>query len=166
MFSRREKAFSWSTFGAGFAAGLVAYFVLEPGRGAARRARALEKAASAARRAAERARGRAHDLAHRAHGLAHEARARLEEGEIADDILVERVRAQMGKPVSHPGALDVRVTAGRVILAGHILRHELEDLLSRVSRVRGVTTVENRLTVHDEPGSEPSLQRPGSRHWR
>jgi osmotically-inducible protein OsmY len=60
--------------------------------------------------------------------------------------------------VSHPGALDVQAQDGTVVLSGNILRREVDDLISRVGKIRGVRHVESRLTVHDQPGDVPDLQ--------
>jgi osmotically-inducible protein OsmY len=157
FFEREERGFSWGSFALGVAAGAAAYFFLDPQRGAARRAMARDRTAAAARGAAEEARRRARRVQDRAHGLAYEAKARAHEGEVPDDVLAERVRAQLGRPVSHPRALEVRASNGIVTLSGPILRGEVDGLVSRVSRVRGVRQVENRLEPHDS-ADVPSLQ--------
>jgi hypothetical protein len=161
MFRKRVEeshGLSWTSFAIGFAAGLGAYFLLDPRRGAARRAMMRDRAASGLRDAAESALRKARWAQDRARGVAHEVRARAREEHVADDVLVERVRAQIGRPVSHPGALDVQAQDGTVVLSGNILRREVDDLISRVGKIRGVRQVESRLTVHDQPGDVPDLQ--------
>jgi hypothetical protein len=64
----------------------------------------------------------------------------------------------MGWVVSHPHALEVTAEQGRVTLSGPILAREVDELLSCVSRVRGVADVENRLEVHEEAGNVSALQ--------
>ena len=115
-----------------------------------------DKAASLARRAGIEARREARDLSQRAQGAAYEAAHAGEE--VPDDILVERVRAQLGRPVSHPRAIDVKAEAGCVTLSGPILRSEVDDTIARVARIRGVRSVRNALDVQDTPGSNPKLQ--------
>jgi uncharacterized membrane protein len=45
-----------------------------------------------------------------------------------------------------------------VTLSGPILRDEVDRLLRGVASVRGIREVENRLTVHNQPGNVPGLQ--------
>jgi osmotically-inducible protein OsmY len=155
MFARRSSPGAL-TFALGAAAGVVAALLLEPARGRARRARLAEQALSSLRRARGAGERRRLDAARRLRGRRHEMEHAGEE--VTDALLVERVRAQIGKPVSHPHALEVRAEHGRVVLSGPVLRHEVDDLLAVVARVRGVRQIENRLEIHESPGNEPSLQ--------
>jgi osmotically-inducible protein OsmY len=77
---------------------------------------------------------------------------------VPDTVVVERVRSRIGHVVSHPGAIEVTVQNGRVTLSGPALARELDPLLSDLAHVRGVTGVENKLDIHEEPGSLPALQ--------
>ena len=145
-------------FVAGFVVGGVTVALLDPRRGAARRAVLRDKTVSTARDAAGVAGRRARDFSHRLRGIVYEARARLSTDEVPDDILVERVRAQLGRPVSHPRAIRVDARDGRVVLAGPILAGEAEELIRQVSRIAGVRSIRSELDLHDEPGSVPALQ--------
>ena len=78
-------------------------------------------------------------------------------GDADDRVLGERVRQAVRRTSSHPRAIDVRVEAGRVTLAGPVLAREAGDVLARVRDVKGVREVENRLRPGD-PESEPALQ--------
>jgi uncharacterized membrane protein len=100
------------------------------------------------------------DAANRAHGLIAEAnRVVKRQGNTPDDVvLIERVRAALGRAVSHPHAIEVQSSDGIVTLAGPILTHEVVNLVDCVKGVRGVRDVENRLSVFDEPGNIPALQ--------
>jgi osmotically-inducible protein OsmY len=102
--------------------------------------------------------GRARDLRHRLRGMVYQAKSRLGDQEVPDDILVERVRAQLGRPVSHPRAIEVRVRNGCVILAGPILADEVEELIRQVELIDGVRSIQSELDLHDEPGDLPALQ--------
>ena len=153
---RNESSFV--PFLAGFGAGALFAALLDPRRGAGRRALIRDKALSLVRQAGVTAARQGRDLKQRAQGLAHEVSARIEEEQPSDDVLAERVRAQIGRPVSHPRSIEVRVEGGEVILSGPILRRELDDLLRRVARVRGVCGIRNELEVHESEGSVPGLQ--------
>jgi len=73
-------------------------------------------------------------------------------------VLAERVRACMGRVVSHPGAIDVTASEGRVVLSGAVLAHEYRALMRAAQSARGVRQVEDRLSVHEEPTGIPELQ--------
>jgi uncharacterized membrane protein len=156
------------TFAAGLATGAGALFLLDPQRGGRRRALVRDKLVRAAHKGADAVDATARDFSQRAQGIAAEARARLRSQDVDDDVLVARVRSKVGRVLSHPHAVRVEATDGRVVLEGPVLAHELNDLLSAVWRVRGVADVENRLQVYHRPGDIPSLQggapRPGERY--
>jgi osmotically-inducible protein OsmY len=77
---------------------------------------------------------------------------------VPDAVVAERVRSRVGHVVSHPGSIEIAAQDGRVTLAGPALTRELDPLLRKVARVRGVTAVENKLDLHEEAGSVPGLQ--------
>ena len=145
---------SWK-FVAGFAVGGAAVALLGRAR---QRAMVRDKSMSLAKGAAGATRRRAKDLRQRLRGVVYQAKARLSQEGIPDDILVERVRAQLGKPVSHPRAIEVRACDGCVTLAGPILADEAEDLIRQVSRIPGVVSIDCELDLHDTAGNVPALQ--------
>jgi uncharacterized membrane protein len=77
---------------------------------------------------------------------------------ISDDVIAERVRARIGRSVSHPHAISVTVNDGHVTMSGPVLAREAHRLLSGVSSTPGVKGVENVLTVHTEAENISSLQ--------
>jgi uncharacterized membrane protein len=96
---------------------------------------------------------------YRAHGAWAEAKRLFSlEGEVGDEALVARVRAALGRVVSHPHAIDVEASGGHVTLKGPILAYEVRPLLRAVRRIPGVRAVSDQLTVHSEPGNVSSLQ--------
>jgi hypothetical protein len=73
-------------------------------------------------------------------------------------VLVERVRARLGRTLSHPHAVNVVAHEGVVTLRGPILQHEVKPLLDAIERVADVRELVNELEEHEEPGNIPSLQ--------
>jgi osmotically-inducible protein OsmY len=96
-------------------------------------------------------------LRQRLRGVVYQTQDPLSE-EVPDDLLVERIRAQLERPVSYPDAVDVRAQDGCVILAGPILTDEVDDLIGQVSRIAGVRSIRSELDLHDEPGDVPALR--------
>jgi hypothetical protein len=148
--------------GLGLGAGLM--YLADPDHGRRRRAR-LGEATRHATHAAKRAAGMtARDVQHRVSGLAARVLAQLvEEPAPADDVLAARVRARLGRLVSHPGAVEVAASKGAITLGGPIFAAEVEQLLKGVGSIPGVTAIDNRLEPHREAGHVSALQGPGPR---
>jgi hypothetical protein len=66
--------------------------------------------------------------------------------------------------VSHPGAIDVTAKSGRVTLSGPVFEAEVEQLVTGVRDVAGVTGVDNHLEPHADAGNISALQGPGPLH--
>jgi uncharacterized membrane protein len=73
-------------------------------------------------------------------------------------VLAERVRACLGRVVTHSSSIRVDVRDGVVTLSGPILEEEVGPLIETVRDVQGVEEVRNELEVHAEPGRVPGLQ--------
>jgi uncharacterized membrane protein len=143
----------------GGAVGFALMYFLDPNLGRRRRARTRDKVVHAAKLLNAGARVTARDTVHRAQGAWAEARRLFShEGEINDEAVVARVRAALGRVVSHPHAIEVAASGGHVTLTGPILAYEVRPLLRAVRRVAGVRAVSDQLTVHSEPGHVSSLQ--------
>jgi uncharacterized membrane protein len=142
--------------GMGLGAGLM-YF-LDPQQGRRRRALVRDQFVSVASQADDAVGCVARDLAHQVQGLLAEGWSVLARWTPDDRQLAEHVRSKMGRYVSHPSAIGVTARDGRVTLSGHILAHEVDDLLACVARVPGVRGVENRVEVHQHSGNVPDLQ--------
>lgn len=136
-------------------AGLM--YLMDPDRGRRRRALARDKMIRATRRSADALGATGRDVANRTSGLAAKATHALRSETVDDDVLVERVRAQLGRYVSHPRALDVHAADGVVILRGPILSSEVAGLVAAVEKIRGVRAVTPELDAH-ETADIPSLQ--------
>jgi hypothetical protein len=144
--------------------GALAMYLMDPSRGRRRRARLAEAASHVSHRAHAIAGMTARDVQHRVSGLAARTLDHLvEEGAPSDEVLVERVRARLGRLVSHPGAIDVSASGGTVTLKGEVFEAEVDQLIQGVAAVRGVTAVENRLEPHRDAVRVSALQGPGPR---
>lgn len=146
---------------AGAGLGALLMYLLDRQQGRRRVALARDKVVHLMRVGSELADAGSRDLLNRAAGLVSQARRALRREQPVgpvDDILVERVRARLGRLVSHPHAVRVAVDGGRVILSGPLLQAEEKSLLRGVRAVRGVREVENRLDVHETDDRLPALQ--------
>lgn len=157
--------------GAGLGAGIM--FLLDPDRGRRRRARVGEASVHLSRRTQAIAGMTARDVRHRLTGVAARTLDRLVvEPAPSDEVLVERVRARLGRLVSHPGAIDVAASGGAITLTGTVFAAEVDQLIRGVAAVTGVTTVENKLNPHDDATHVSALQgrgpwsvQPPAAHW-
>ena len=144
----------------GAAVGIALMYFLDPNSGRRRRARTRDKVVHAARVVNEGAKVTARDTMHRAQGAWAEARRLFvhESEGVDDEALVERVRAALGRLVSHPHAIEAAASGGHITLIGPILSFEVRPLLKAVRRVAGVRAVSDQLTVYNEPGNVSALQ--------
>jgi uncharacterized membrane protein len=140
------------------ALGAAGMYFLDPRSGRRRRARArdaCEHAAHASLRGLDIA---TRDLWHRAHGVVAEVRGtpqRLPE----DDVLVERIRAKLGRLSLHPHAIHVKCHEGRVALGGAIFAGEAARVISAIRAIRGVVEVEDRLERRDASSFQGGARR-------
>ncbi|MFG1704260.1 SRPBCC family protein [Nonomuraea sp. M3C6] len=146
------------TGGLGFCAGAAIAYVFDPVRGRTRRALGRDKAAHATHELKDGLGVLSRDLANRSRGTAAAARYRVA-GRSADDrILHERVRAELGRHVCHPHAVEVHVQNRVVTLTGDVLAAEDERTRRAVRRIPGVRRVETRWAVHRDAAGVPQLQ--------
>lgn len=149
-------------FYAGVALGAALMYLLDPDQGSARRAVLRDRVSGSLHEGGTFLGKAARDLRNRADGAIAQSVARVRPDHPDDEILGERVRAKLGRYVSHPQAIAVSALEGCVTLSGPILRNEVEELIGAVSSVRGVREVLNRLEPHDRGDAIASL--PGGRH--
>lgn len=143
----------------GMAVGAGLMFMLDPRAGARRRALVRDKMTRASRKTSDGLDALSRDAANRARGAAAEVQARMRPDTVNARKLVERVRAELGRAVSHPRAIDVSATDdGRIALSGPILANEAEAALGAIAAVRGVAGVDDHLQRHDSAEGVPSLQ--------
>jgi uncharacterized membrane protein len=139
-------------------AGLM-YF-LDPVRGRRRRARINEAAHHAERVERELFAKASRDARQRVVGLTERVKHRPS-SDAPDVVIAQRVRARLGRAVSHPRAIDVVVLDGRAILGGPILEHEAATAVALTRKTRGVIDVIDRLERHMHAGRISELQGEG-----
>jgi len=142
--------------GVGLGAALM--YIFDPDRGKRRRALLRDKVETAANKVGDTAGKMGRDLRNRANGVVAETKAIFSSEEISDEVLVDRVRARLGRLPVHIGSFEVTATEGVVTLRGQILADELARVLRAARFVRGVKTVDNQFEVHTEPGNMSALQ--------
>ena len=142
----------------GGALGALAMYFLDPAQGRRRRARTRDKLVHAAKAAGEAGKVTARDTAHRAQGVLAEAKRLFNHEPVSDEALVGRVRAALGRVVSHPHAIQVFVDRGHVDVSGPILADEVRHFLATVRNVPGVRGVSDHLEVHQSAEGISALQ--------
>jgi len=147
----------------GMALGAGFTYFLDPSQGRRRRAALRDHAVHAIHKIDEHLNVAVADLTHRAQGLVAEVRTAFNHDEVSNDVLVERVRSEMGHLIAHPHSVQVAAANGHVVLSGTVSPPELEDLMACVDAVRGVRSVENRLETRIVGGDGFILQRQKNR---
>ena len=150
--------------GIGVGAGMA--YLFDPAMGRRRRAGVRDTVVRAAHKSGDALDAASRDLANRTRGLVAISASRGAR-EDSDEIVVERIRAKLGRYVSHPRAIHVEAHEGIVTVSGPILTDAAEGFLAAIEGLRGVREVRDQLERHDEPGNIPALQggaiRPGER---
>jgi len=142
----------------GGALGALAMYFLDPESGRRRRARTRDQVVHAAKVAGEAGKVTARDTAQRAQGVWAEAKKLFRQDDISDEALLGRVRAALGRVVSHPNAIEVLVDHGHADISGPVLTDEVRPLLDCVRRIPGVRGVSDHLAVYPTAEGAASLQ--------
>lgn len=137
-----------------FALGAGLMYALDPASGRRRRAVAQDKLRSAAGRTGQYLQRTGQDLRNRAHGMTASIRGRMHYEEVADDKLVERVRADLGHGTSRAQDIHVAASGGTVTVRGSIPASEIDTVLKCVWKTRGVKEIVNELMPSDQPVAE------------
>lgn len=140
--------------GLGLGAGLM--YLLDPDGGRRRRALARDKAVHGLKVSGKALGKTSLDISNRTRGLVAEAGSLLRKGSADDRKLEGRVRSKLGRHLSNPSALQVQCQDGLVTLSGPVLASELDKLLAKVQKIKGVQDVESRLEIHESEGSNGS----------
>jgi len=148
------------SFAAGLAAGALIMYYLDTRAGGRRRALVRDKIVAASHDAADLAKKKGKRAADRLGGIVatgHLDRVTSAEPE-SEQQLHDRIRARLGRVVSHPKSVDVAVDGACVRLSGHILTKELDGVLDEVKGMAGVEALHNQLMCHDSAQGIPELQ--------
>ena len=129
------------------ALGVGLMYLMDPRLGRSRRAWLSDKVTSVVRRTGRTFYGTGRDMANRAYGVAAEAGSHFgSSGPVASEQMLQRVRSEMGRVVSHPRLVQAMADAnGCVTLSGRILADESDRLIAMLEAIPGVTLVVNRL---------------------
>jgi uncharacterized membrane protein/osmotically-inducible protein OsmY len=152
---------------AGAAFGGMLMYLADPNRGNSRRASVRQKMAHRVREFGWVADKGVRDLRNRTRGILAEAWSSIKTESVPDEVLIDRVRAKIGRAVSHPSEIEVTAKNGTIALYGPVLEHEMDHLIAAAHSVRGVHSIENRLEPHKPgdniPGLEGNSRRRGAR---
>ena len=140
---------------AGIGAGCM--YLFDPDRGKRRRAEIRNKAKHINSIAIETVGKTQRDLRNHLLGVRAEIGSLVCSEEVADEVLKARIRSKLGRLVSHPHAIEVKVVDGRAILTGPILAAEVVPLFEVISGIDGLKSVENLLVLH-ATADIPALQ--------
>ncbi|MBF8185742.1 SRPBCC family protein [Nonomuraea sp. K274] len=149
--------------GAGACAGAAAAYLFDPVRGRTRRARVRDKTAHTTHELRDGVGILCRDLGNRGRGSAAAVRYRFTGRSVDDRVLYERVRAELGRHVSHPHAVEVHVRDRVVSLEGDVLDTEDERARRAVRHIPGVKKVHASWTTHHDAEGVPLLQGGGRR---
>jgi uncharacterized membrane protein len=142
--------------GAAIGAGLM--YLADPDRGNRRRAFVRDQVVHGFRLFGTVVDKGIRDMRNRARGTVAEAWCAVKPENVSDEVLVDRVRAKIGRTVSHPSAIEVTAKDRRIILSGPVLESEADDLIDAAYSVRGVRDVESRVETHKTTENVPGLQ--------
>jgi uncharacterized membrane protein len=145
----------------GVVAGAGTVYLVDGALGSRRRAQIRDKAMHLMHEVRSGAGQIVRDFENRTHGLAAGLSPDFEDVPI-DQVLEARVRSELGRRVSNPHSIQVRASAGCVILSGPILKSEELELVTHLKRLKGVKELRNRLESHEMPDIS-SLQNTGNR---
>ena len=147
-----------------FGAGAATAWLFDPAAGKRRRHRIADAFAHVGHRTVKGTSTLGRDLGNRTQGVVARARRRFSWNNPDDEVLEERVHSALGRIVSHPHAITVRVCAGHVTLDGPIPRSEEHRIVHAVGAIPGVSGVETSFNPHIQP-AHPSYSeaiRPGA----
>lgn len=139
------------------AAGAGVMFLMDPNRGNYRRKLIKDKSYSAARRSGEFLKDSGRYARDYAQGVAAETYRKFRSEQVSDQTLCARIRSEMGHHIQHASAVQVTARDGHVTLTGMLPQDEIDLVVSTVEGVKGVKSVDSRITV-GEPSASPTTE--------
>lgn len=144
----------------GFTVGAMAALILDPRNGRRRRAYIRDQFVGRSNDLRDWGDRFTKDIGNRLWGFYREmAYPPLEN--VDDETLINRVRSEFGRHVSHSKSIHTEAASGVVTLSGPILASEVQDVIRTVRRVPGVKRVINRLDVRSHADHVSGLQGKG-----
>lgn len=137
-----------------FAAGAAAMYYLDPVAGRRRRALVRDRGIATRHDVEDFARAKSKRAGDRMRGMVARSRSRMSDEAVDDDQLHQRIRARLGHVIEHAGEINVDVNDGHVVLRGIAAPHEIDEVVSTISSMRGVEGIDNRLSA-SQPGGAP-----------
>ncbi|HZU42244.1 MAG TPA: hypothetical protein VE994_06205 [Terriglobales bacterium] len=150
---RAPKLSSIGLFAGAAIVGARLMYLFDPDRGRSRRVRLRDKAVRGLHLLRREGNKQIRNAGNHLIGRFHELRSSLRDRstDISDDILLDRVRAQLGRDVRHLRMLDFRIENGCVVVEGPALRGEAQKIRNRLQKIRGVRVCDVRVNeVHQE----------------
>jgi osmotically-inducible protein OsmY len=144
---RPAAAASGLAFLGGLGLGAVLMYFLDPSLGRHRRALLKSRAAERTRVLHDATEAAVEAAAVRTRAVVARVTQKPPEDAAEDSVLVERVRAAIGRVIADAQAIEVRVRDGIVTLKGPAKAEEITELVACAERVRGVRQVDNRLSL-------------------
>ncbi|MGE3608277.1 MAG: BON domain-containing protein [Bacteriovoracaceae bacterium] len=140
---------SFGSFILGSSLGALYIYFLDPSRGKFRKALIRDKAVGMKKDFTTHGRKYLRNLLNRTRGIKIETQKLLsKEKKVSDDILIARVRSELGRIIAHPRSIQVSAQNGIIALSGTIPEEEVSKLISCVKRVSGVKSVVEKLDIH------------------
>lgn len=140
---------------AGIGIGAALMYFLDPDRGTRRRHILADKARRGLRVTGRELHDAAENARNHTRGKVIELTHRLNEDQVDDTRLVERVRAELGHHVERARAIQVTAENGRVTLTGALPFDQIERAAQTAASVSGVREIDNRLvTSAGQQGAE------------
>lgn len=127
----------------GAGVGALVMFMLDPDRGARRRALVRDKVVRLGNVTAEGIENRRRDLGNRLEGVKARMRRSRRTEMVDDAVLTDRVRATLGRHTTHASNITASVCDGEVTLTGLVTNAEAKRVAKAVARVPGVGDVVN-----------------------
>jgi hypothetical protein len=145
----------------GLAIGSLGMYFFDPNRGRRRRAELRDRTRSRIRHLRNDVTIMGRDFYNRSRGAVHDVTRYASKDTVSDEVLCERIRASLGRCVTHPHSIQIEASDGRLILRGDILASEIEAAVHCAKRFAGTYKVQNDLVIHGRHDGFPGLQGEG-----